>query len=58
MNDQPNELTIADAIAHWNEYDDQRDREKDGDPPAHDAGPTTAECAAADRQWPLQKEGE
>lgn len=28
------------------------------DPPAHDAGPTVAECAAADRVWPLQKEGE
>lgn len=30
-----------------------------GEPaPAHNAGPTVAECAAADRVWPLQKEGE
>ncbi|MCI3155508.1 hypothetical protein ELQ39_27945 [Streptomyces sp. GB4-14] len=28
------------------------------DPPAHNAGPTVAECAEADRRWPLQKHGE
>jgi len=27
-------------------------------PPAHDAGPTVAECAANDRRWPLEKAGE
>ncbi|WP_435595896.1 hypothetical protein [Streptomyces albogriseolus] len=26
--------------------------------PAHNAGPTVAECAEADRRWPLQKHGE
>jgi hypothetical protein len=26
--------------------------------PAHNAGPSVAECAQADRLWPLQKEGE
>lgn len=26
--------------------------------PSHDAGPSVAECAKADRVWPLQKEGE
>jgi len=26
--------------------------------PAHNAGPTVAECAAADRRWPLEKHGE
>ncbi|MFF9240070.1 hypothetical protein ACF1AL_14720 [Streptomyces sp. NPDC014801] len=26
--------------------------------PAHNAGPSVAECAAQDRVWPLQKEGE
>lgn len=26
-------------------------------PPAHD-GPSVAECAAADRRWPLEKDGE
>jgi hypothetical protein len=26
--------------------------------PAHDAGPTVAECAADDRRWPLEKHGE
>ena len=25
---------------------------------AHDAGPTVAECAANDRRWPLEREGE
>jgi hypothetical protein len=25
---------------------------------AHDSGPTVAECADADRAWPLQREGE
>jgi hypothetical protein len=24
----------------------------------HAAGPSTAECAAADRRWPLEKEGQ
>lgn len=28
------------------------------EPPAHDCGPTVAECAAADRRWPLEREGE
>ena len=28
------------------------------DPPAHNGGPSTAECAANDRLWPLQKDGE
>jgi hypothetical protein len=27
-------------------------------PAAHDAGPSVAECAEADRVWPLQREGE
>lgn len=27
-------------------------------PPAHDDGPSVAECAAADRNWDVQKEGE
>ncbi|MFJ3507835.1 hypothetical protein [Streptomyces luteogriseus] len=26
--------------------------------PAHNAGPTVAECAEADRRWPLEKAGE
>jgi hypothetical protein len=26
--------------------------------PAHNAGPSVAECAANDRKWPLEKEGE
>ena len=26
--------------------------------PAHDAGPSVAECADADRKWPLEKEGQ
>jgi hypothetical protein len=28
------------------------------DPPAHNAGPSVAECAQADRRWPLEKHGE
>lgn len=27
-------------------------------PPAHNDGPSIAECAADDRRWPLQKTGE
>jgi hypothetical protein len=30
----------------------------DAPAPAHDDGPTVAECAANDRSWPLQKHGE
>jgi hypothetical protein len=26
--------------------------------PAHNAGPSVAECAQADRRWPLEKHGE
>jgi hypothetical protein len=34
------------------------DRRRRGQAPAHNAGPTVAECAANDRKWPLEKDGE
>lgn len=57
MNEQAEELTLGDAIAHWNEYDDQRDHEKNGEPDPAD-GPSIAEAAADDRRWDLERYGE
>lgn len=36
---------------------DLRKRLEDRKPDAHDGGPSVQECAAADRRWPLEKEG-
>jgi hypothetical protein len=33
-------------------------RPPDDAAPAHNAGPSVAECAQADRRWPLEKHGE
>jgi hypothetical protein len=34
------------------------DMPRQGEPPAHDAGPDIADCRADDRRWPLEKAGE
>ncbi|WP_086562019.1 hypothetical protein [Streptomyces africanus] len=41
-------LTLNDAIAHWNEYDEQRDQEKNGEEsPGQELAALRAEVAAA-----------
>ena len=47
-------------IEGWSWYDALRrwaPHELQPPAPAHDAGPSVAECAEADRHWPLEKEG-
>ncbi|MGW2721391.1 hypothetical protein [Streptomyces sp. NPDC001492] len=68
--DHPDEEALAAAEA---EFTDEEARNRASDayrqavqriqssgpkPAAHDDGPSVAECAAADRLWPLQQEGE